>query len=80
MTFCGWRRGERDPVTCSRQPSGAGCRGRASPSASAGRGARLCDCGGPCAGRGRIPPGQLVGETPRSSLCRESNVFLRFAF
>ena len=46
----------------------AGCRGRASPSASSGRGARLCDCEGPRGGPDRTPPGQPVEETLSSSL------------
>lgn len=65
--------GEHGSDTCSLQPSGAGCKGRASPSASSGRGAHLCDCGGRCGAQGHIPPGQLVGGTPHSLLCKESS-------
>lgn len=78
MTFRDWHRGEQNSTTCSLQPSGAGCKGRAFPSASSGRGAHLCDCGGRCGGQGHIPPGQLVGETPRSLLRKESQVFVGF--
>lgn len=59
---------EQKSVTCSLWPWGAGCKGRASPSGSWGRGAHLCDCGGRCGGQGHIPPGQLVGDTLRSLL------------
>lgn len=67
-------------VTCSLWPSAAECKGRASQSASWGRGAHLCDCEGQREGRDHIPPGQLAEDTPCSSLQRKGRRSERFCF